>query len=179
MVKFLSTTAKSYNAVYEQYKGHPSYQFQILKHILPNNGIIDDDDENNEDEDSEGKKIKSKKSRTKRSKSLETAEDISENISKENEDDDDKLISFDSSPNEEDKPPVSENGTKGTANTADLLGGLSSDEASPGFGDYTSDQAQNYAEKGLILFVNEIRQKQLLSSRLQNIGPENFRGLLR
>lgn len=178
MVKFLSTTAKSYNAVYEQYKGHPSYQFQILKHILPNNGIIDDDDENNEDEDSEGKKIKSKKSRTKRSKSLETAEDISENISKENEDDD-KLISFDSSPNEEDKPPVSENGTKGTANTADLLGGLSSDEASPGFGDYTSDQAQNDAEKGLILFVNEIRQKQLLSSRLQNIGPENFRGLLR
>lgn len=163
MVKFLSTTAKSYNAVYEQYKGHPSYQFQILKHILPNNGIIDDD-ENNEDEDSEGKKIKSKKSRTKRSKSLETAEDISENISKENEDDDDKLISFDSSPNEEDKPPVSENGTKGTANTADLLGGLSSDEASPGFGDYTSDQAQNDAEKGLILFVNEIRQAAFIVS---------------
>ena len=152
MVKFLSTTAKSYNAVYEQYKGHPSYQFQILKHILPNNGIIDDDDYN-EDEDSDGKKIKSKKSRTKRSKSLETAEDVSENISKENEgdDDDDKLISFDSSPNEEDKPPVSENGTKRTSNTADLLGGLSSDEASPGFGDYTSDQAQNDPEKGLVL----------------------------
>ena len=152
MVKFLSTTAKSYNAVYEQYKGHPSYQFQILKHILPNNGIIDDDDDYNEEEDSDGKKLKSKKSRTKRSKSLETAEDVSESISKENEDDDDdKLISFDSSPNEEDKAPVSENDTKGTANTADLLGGLSSDEASPGFGDYTSDKAQNDSEKGLIL----------------------------
>ena len=152
MVKFLSTTAKSYNVVYEQYKGHPSYQFQILKHILPNNGIIDDDDDYNEEEDSDGKKFKSKKSRTKRSKSLETAEDVSESISKENEDDDDdKLISFDSSPNEEDKPPVSESDTKGTANTADLLGGLSSDEASPGFGDYTSDKAQNDSEKGLIL----------------------------
>ncbi len=45
MLKFLEQTTKTYQSVMEQFKGHPSYQFSILKHIMPNNGIADDDDD--------------------------------------------------------------------------------------------------------------------------------------
>jgi len=51
--------------------GHPSYKFNILKNIIPNNGIVDDDDDDLLDQLQKGEKT------------------------------DDKLINFDTSPVEE------------------------------------------------------------------------------
>ena len=45
MLKFLELTSKSYQSVFQQFKGHPSYQFTILKHIIPDNGVADDDED--------------------------------------------------------------------------------------------------------------------------------------
>jgi len=134
MVKFLSTTAKSYNTVYEQYKGHPSYQFNILKNIIPNNGIVDDDDEEIEDGKQADDKPTKKKNR--KPKSVERAEEVVEDKKDESpKSEDDKLISFDSSPSEE----TAEGGVPAQVEKeADLLGVLGSPkEKSPGFGDYT------------------------------------------
>ena len=45
MLKFLEQTSKTYQTVLDQFKGHPSYQFTILKHIIPDNGVVDNDDD--------------------------------------------------------------------------------------------------------------------------------------
>ena len=68
MLKFLETTTKSYQSVLEQFKGHPSYQFTILKHIMPNNGVADDE----EDDIKPGKR---------RSREIEKAEEVAESES--------------------------------------------------------------------------------------------------
>lgn len=66
MLKFLEQTSKSYQTVLEQFKGHPSYQFTILKHIIPDNGVADDDED-----------LTSAEKR--RSKELEKGEEAAEN----------------------------------------------------------------------------------------------------
>eukprot|EP00112_Aurelia_sp_Birch-Aquarium-sp1_P001651 Seg1178.11 transcript_id=Seg1178.11/GoldUCD/mRNA.D3Y31 product="Islet cell autoantigen 1" protein_id=Seg1178.11/GoldUCD/D3Y31 len=104
MLKFLESTTKSYQSVLEQFKGHPSYQFTILKHIMPNNGVADDE----EDDIKPGKR---------RSREIEKAEEVAENengagrskettqSSTNDEEDDDKLISFDISAAEDAEDP--------------------------------------------------------------------------
>lgn len=66
MLKFLEQTAKSYQTVLDQFRGHPSYQFTILKHIIPDNGVVDDDDDD------------ITKSEKRRSKEVEKAEEAEE-----------------------------------------------------------------------------------------------------
>ena len=66
MLKFLEHTSKSYQSVLEQFKGHPSYQFTILRHIIPNNGIADDE----EDDIKPGKR---------RSREIEKGQEVEEN----------------------------------------------------------------------------------------------------
>ena len=69
MLKFLEQTSKSYQTVLEQFKGHPSYQFTILKHIIPDNGVADDDDD----------LLKSEKRRSKEIEKGEEAEEADKN----------------------------------------------------------------------------------------------------
>jgi len=140
MITFLSSTSKSYNAVYKQFQGYPSFQFQVLKNIIPNNGIVDGSDEEEEEDptQSSSKGEESKDVSKKETKLIEAAKEASEKPSASNEisnedSDDDKLISFDaqdeSIPDEAPAPPKEQ--------TADLLGSLEGD-LSPGFGEYTS-----------------------------------------
>ena len=65
MLKFLEQTTKTYESVMDTFKGHPSFQFSILKHIMPNNGIADED----EDDIKAGKR---------KSRELEHAEEATE-----------------------------------------------------------------------------------------------------
>ena len=95
MIKFLEQSTKTYQSVYEQFKGHPSYQFQILKHIIPNNGIADDD------EDLKPSRRKPKIVEQAQEAKEDAAKNDPENGEKDEADDDDKLILFDNSPAEE------------------------------------------------------------------------------
>ena len=128
MITFLRSTSKSYNSVYQQFEGYPSFQFQVLKNIIPNNGIVDDDEETEINEEN-----KEKDSATEKIKSIEAAEEIKEtDLSVDDDEADDKLINFDTSPSEENTivpGKVDQN--------EDLLGSLAT-ELSPGFGEYSS-----------------------------------------
>ena len=146
MVKFLSTTAKSYTTVYTQYQGHPSYQFQILKHIIPNNGIADDE-EDEEETNEDGKSNQNKKAKNRKAKKSDEEvkeESISSDLQREQQldldnDSDDKLISFDCSPVAEDvAPQKSKLSLPSKQSAGDLLGRLQ--DSSPGFGEFTSMQ---------------------------------------
>lgn len=155
MVKFLNTTAKSYNTVFEQYKGHPSYQFNILKNIIPNNGIVDEDEDD----------IIEEKKKKRRSRNIEKAGEAKEENSKddetqqksEEEDNDDKLINFDSSPSEEVKEVSAEFSNGG--NEANLLGELN--ERSPGFGEYTDKDK----EDGFEDLLGKFEENNILTDR--------------
>lgn len=173
MVKFLSSTAKSYNSVFEQYKGHPSYQFNILKNIIPNNGIVDEDDEDILEENSEKDKKKNRKQKTERAK------EASENANEENnskDDSDDKLINFDSSPSEEEQKEISNFNLNKAPNhqeniragDADLLGGITPEENSPGFGDYTETKEQNEGNHTYRFQRNNLHRKQCSVSSFVN-----------
>ena len=137
MIAFLSSTSKSYNEVFEQFKGYPSFQFQVLKNIIPNNGIVDDDDadEGNDSNASDKKESKDKKVSKDKTEEVENAEEVKESEEKKDADveGDDKLINFDLSDEESLAVPGA---TK--ENVDDLLGNLV-EGLSPGFGDYSSD----------------------------------------
>ncbi|XP_002158437.1 islet cell autoantigen 1 isoform X1 [Hydra vulgaris] len=150
MIKFLSTTAKSYTAVYAQYQGHPSYQFQILKHIIPNNGIAEDEEEeeerNEEGKLSQNQKSKNRKVKKNEKEKIEKAKDeILDNKDHDVElvdnDNDDKLINFDCSPVTEDVPiQKSEFKSEPSKQSDDLL--VSLQDTSPVFGEFTNIQDQ-------------------------------------
>lgn len=127
MITFLSSTSKSYNRVYTQFQGYPSFQFQVLKNIIPNNGIVDEDIDEEEEEDIDNTElnVKEKESKSVKVKSIESPKDIRKvEMSNRNLDEsDDKLINFDTSPSFEvtalqptNVPKVEQNG--------DLLGSI-------------------------------------------------------
>lgn len=125
MITFLSSTSKSYNKVFQQFQGYPSFQFQVLRNIMPNNGIVDDDVDDDDDEFIENAELNTKEKDNKNSKikSIEPPKPVDHaDSNKRNLDvSDDKLISFDTSPSQENTivqpvsaAPVEQNG--------DLLG---------------------------------------------------------
>lgn len=166
MLKFLQTTAASYNSVSENYQGYPSYQFQILKHILPNNGIADEDEDDilKEKEEKKSRKSKSKK------KVIELAKEATEDVKDvKDESSDDKLISFDSSPTDENQEALvtAEKTSLHPPSVDDLLGGLSSsDETSPGFGEFTdsSEQVANATGSGFDDLLGKFEENNVLAA---------------
>lgn len=140
MITFLCSTSKSYNAVYKQFQGYPSFQFQVLKNIIPNNGIVDDDDDD-DDDGSKDDNSKDSNDSNKSTKLIEAAKEVKESTPSSNEvsneDDDDKLISFDAQDDDAVQDQASEAPEVQKEQTADLLGSLDGD-LSPDFGEYTS-----------------------------------------
>lgn len=170
MVKFLNSTAESYNSVFEQYKGHPSYQFNILKHIIPNNGIVDEDDEDLE----EGSPDNKSKKKYRKQKSPERAKEVAEDVELNKDDSDDKLISFDASPSEENPREISDqkitksmiDQEKLSVGEGDLLGGITPDDNSPGFGNYTEAKENNEGSNFVKLILCSMAQYILAFSTL-------------
>lgn len=175
MVKFLRSTAKSYNEVYQQYQGHPSYQFNILKHIIPNNGIVDDDDEEVEE-----KRRESRRHRNKKTKAIEPAKEVTEQATEKGTSNvaEDKLISFDSSPSEENSAALQHVQSINTPQQPqeDLLGGLHpSEDISPGFGDYASDERTKIDESGFEDLLGKFEENNLLAGTIgESAEPSLF-----
>lgn len=101
LLKFWENTSSSLTKVYEQFRGHPSYQFQMLKHIIPDDSYtreneIDDDDESaiKEEKVSEETRV-DEKSDAKSERVAEEGTEAREAGDEEEDDDDDTLISLD------------------------------------------------------------------------------------
>eukprot|EP00794_Sanderia_malayensis_P017603 gene17603-19356_t len=119
MLKFLEQTTKTYQSVMEQFKGHPSYQFSILKHIMPNNGIADDDEDDLKSGRRKSKEMEQAEEATEKNQSLkqERSRDNAKDYPKRNDnddDDDDKLISFDMSVEEDKLAKIEDKGAEET-----------------------------------------------------------------
>ena len=123
LLKFWENTSGSLTKVYEQFRGHPTYQFQMLKHIIPDDSYTRENDID-EEEEGEGGTEGIKEERIEEAvhidekdvnskKVEEQGADVLENMN----DDDDTLISLDNLPDR--MPPP----TAGQNPTADLLGG--------------------------------------------------------
>jgi hypothetical protein len=121
LLKFWENTSNSLTKVYEQFRGHPSYQFQMLKHIIPDdsytreNDVDDEDDEGlegiKEERISEAAHVDEKDEN-----SMKVEEEGLEVRETENDDEDDTLISLDNLPDR--MPPASTE----EAPVTDLLG---------------------------------------------------------
>ena len=101
MLKFWENTTKNMQTVLEQFKGHPTYHFQMLKSLnpsdmIPNEPVEEIREEKLADEAYIDKKI-------------------------EEDEDDDQLISLDQSPKQENKSPPKEHDPE-TVKETDLLG---------------------------------------------------------
>ena len=161
MITFLESTSKSYNGVFEQFKGHPSYQFHILKHILPNNGIIDDEEEE-EAEDASKQADKAEKKPRRQKKLKEKSDSIDDSVKKEESgsaeapntaaDADAKLISFDDSIGAEESTDLTSSSDPPQQQPQMDLLGLGQD-GSPGFGEHVSQQEQSSGIQECSIFV--------------------------
>ena len=94
LLKFWENTSRTMTQVSEQFKGLPTYQFQMLKSLNPL--TIDND---NKDNDEEGKEAKPGKESGEEKK--QSTKDSQQKEEAPNEDDDDELISLGQSPIEE------------------------------------------------------------------------------
>lgn len=94
LLKFWENTSRTMTQVSEQFKGLPTYQFQMLKSLNP----LTLDAGDNREKDEEGKEEKPDKESDEGKKELRNG-DAKKETSK--EDDDDQLISLDHSPLEE------------------------------------------------------------------------------
>lgn len=112
LLKFWENTSNSLTNVYEQFRGHPSYQFQMLKHIIPDDSYtrendIDEEDEKGLDEIKEEhiEEVAHVEGRNK-DESADKAEEEGADVLVTNDDDDDTLISLDNLPDH--RPPLAE-----------------------------------------------------------------------
>ena len=120
LLKFWENTSNSLTKVYEQFRGHPSYQFQMLKHIIPDDSYTRENDDDGDENDVKEERVsevahvdeknEGEVSHEEGVEALETGDD---------DDDDDTLISLDASPQH--APTGTQSSTED--NTADLLGG--------------------------------------------------------
>lgn len=94
LLKFWENTSRTMTQVSEQFKGLPTYQFQMLKSLNPL--TIDND---NKDNDEEGKEAKPGKESGEEKK--QSTKDSQQKEETPNEDDDDELISLGQSPIQE------------------------------------------------------------------------------
>ena len=133
LLKFWENTSRTMIQVSEQFKGLPTYQFQMLKNLNPLSLDVGEDEK-----DEEGKETKPDKD-PKEAKKETTSDDKSQAAS--NEDDDDQLISLDHSPLEEKteeampSQEATKNGDESLLET-DLLG---DDEVSNGNGNKSDE----------------------------------------
>ncbi len=122
LLKFWENTSNSLTKVYEQFRGHPSYQFQMLKHIIPDDSYtrendIDDEDEGGVEGIKEERIAEAVHVDEKDENSKKVEEEGCEVRETQNDDDDDTLISLDNLPDRM-PPPSSED-----SRPVDLLGG--------------------------------------------------------
>ena len=94
LLKFWENTSRTMTQVSEQFKGLPTYQFQMLKSLNP----LTLDAGDNREKDEEGKEEKPDKESDEGKKELRNGDAKKETFK---EDDDDQLISLDHSPLEE------------------------------------------------------------------------------
>lgn len=97
MLKFWENTSKSMNQVAEQFKGYPSYQFQMLKSLNP----MMEPDEKGSEETKEIKGDEETRAEKKDKGSVEEATEQTEDRTNVENDDDDTLICLDHSPTAE------------------------------------------------------------------------------
>ena len=124
LLKFWENTSSSLTKVYEQFRGHPSYQFQMLKHIIPDDSYtrendIEEDADIKEERISEEAHVNEKKddsSRTIEEEGVEVQERGEE------DDDDDTLISLDAAQSENPLGLSAGKRSSGTGGAMDLLG---------------------------------------------------------
>ena len=127
LLKFWENTSRTMTQVSEQFKGLPSYQFQMLKSLNPLS--IDNESKDNDEEGKEAKPGKESEEGKEQS-----TNDSQQQEAASNEDDDDELISLDQTPTEEKKSETetseetARNGDESLVET-DLLG---DDEVSNG-----------------------------------------------
>lgn len=122
MLKFWENTSKSMNQVAEQFKGYPTYQFQMLKSLNPmmepDEKGSDDTKEIKGDEETSGEKKD-------KSNVEEATEQREEHSNVENDDDDDKLICLDHSPTAEKPANKDDDDDDDALLETDLLGDMS------------------------------------------------------
>lgn len=111
LLKFWENTSRTMTQVSEQFKGLPTYQFQMLKSLNPL--TLDGSDK---EKDEEGKDEKPDKESDEGKKDLKNSDEKKE-MSK--EDDDDQLISLDHSPLEEKNSAAAAAGGKKNDNDDD------------------------------------------------------------
>ena len=118
LLKFWENTSSSLIKVYEQFRGHPSYQFQMLKHIIPDDSYTRENEIEEDDLDIKEERIPEKAHVDERSKgNSKESEEVGVEANETEtggEEDDDALISLDAHPKD---APGSENSGK-----EDLLG---------------------------------------------------------
>ena len=135
LLKFWENTSRTMSQVLEQFKGYPTYQFQMLKHLNPDDFLKGDkeekikeikiDEETHVDKKDDGK-------------DAEVAQETTERIN--DDDDDDTLISLDHSPDDE-KPQTNQSTANGRSLLeSDLLG----DNIKPG--DSTTARSSAYMD---------------------------------
>ena len=114
LLKFWENTSSTLTKVYEQFRGHPSYQFQMLKHIIPDDSYTRENDIDENDEDDEGTEG-IKEERITEAVQIDEKDESSKKVEEEGtderetvNDDDDTLISLDNLPDRMPPPSLSE-----------------------------------------------------------------------
>ena len=125
LLKFWENTSSSLTKVYEQFRGHPSYQFQMLKHIIPDDSYtrendIEEDAGIKEERISEEAHVNEKKDGG--SRTIEEEEGVEVQEKGEEDDDDDTLISLDAAQLENPLGLSAGKPSSGTGVAMDLLG---------------------------------------------------------
>lgn len=113
LLKFWENTSRTMRQVYEQFKGHPTYQFQMLKSLNPM-----PDDADKEQKIKEVKLDQQARVDEKNGKERETAQEATE----EEEDDDEQLINLDHSPAKDPQLAAEESTQQDALIETDLLG---------------------------------------------------------
>ncbi|XP_028408936.1 islet cell autoantigen 1-like [Dendronephthya gigantea] len=123
LLKFWENSSGSLTKVYEQFRGHPSYQFQMLKHIIPDDSYTRENDVDDDEGDEGVERIKEE--RIAEAVHVDEKDENSQKVDEEGLDvrersneDDDALISLDNLPDRM-PPAVSSEKDQNT----DLLGG--------------------------------------------------------
>lgn len=125
LLKFWENSSSSLTKVYEQFRGHPSYQFQMLKHIIPDDSYTRENDVDDGDDEGEGGIEGIREERISEAVHVDENDENSQKVDEEGLDvretsneDDDALISLDNLPDRM-PPTVSSEEDR----NVDLLGG--------------------------------------------------------
>ena len=118
LLKFWENTSKSMSQVLEQFKGYPTYQFQMLKHLNPDDILKGEKDERIKEIKIDEETHVDKKDD---GRGAEIAQEATERTD-DNDDDDDKLISLDHSPEDEKPENIKSSVNTGSLLDSDLLG---------------------------------------------------------